>query len=156
MRRLALVVFLLALPGCGSDSLDGSLAEAFDLSYSSILIRQSPSAVQVTYLRSHGNEVVMRITVATEGVDLSSGVSINLAGEWSAGHPRAAVSRAVDGEPVRQLPPVVKGELRLNDAVVPGKDLSGSFAVSFGEGGDLGSGRTLNGHFSGTVQGTPQ
>ena len=130
------------------------VSEAFDLSFSDTIIRRSSKAVQVTYLRSEGNEVVMRVTVDIEDLDISHGGTFNLAEEYSPGHPRAAVSRAVDGEPVRQLPEVVQGEMTLSGSPDPGNNISGEFSVRFGEGGDLGSGRTLNGRFTATVQGT--
>ncbi|MBI5543472.1 MAG: hypothetical protein HY901_06255 [Deltaproteobacteria bacterium] len=155
VRRLLLALAAATTLGaCGGNSLDGSLSEAFDLSFAEVLVRRSEKAVQVTYLRSEGREVVIRMTVAIEGVDVSHAGSINLAQEYAPGHPRAAVSRAVDNEPVRQLPAVVQGDLTLDGPPHPGETVSGSFSVRFGEGGDLGSGRTLTGSFSGTVQGT--
>lgn len=151
--RTLLVGLALLLAGCGGNKLEGSLAEAFDLGFSDILIRRTEDAVQITYLRSAGNEVVMRVTVVLEGFDVSGGGSINLASEYAPGHPRAAVSRAVDGEPVRSLPPVVQGNLTLGGSCQAGEGCDGTFSLRFGEGGDLGSGRTLVGSFSGTVQG---
>jgi hypothetical protein len=155
-RRLKLVavLWLLGLPGCGGNSLGGSISDAFDLNFSDIVIRRSTKAVQITYLRSEGNEVVMRITVDLEDVDVTKGGSVDLAEEYAPGHPRAAVSRAMNGEPVLQLPPVVQGTLTLSDDPAPGNSITGEFSARFGEGGDLGSGRTLNGKFSGVVEGT--
>jgi hypothetical protein len=148
-----LLAALLGIPGCGANGLTGSLAEAFDLSYSDIVLKRSGTAFQVLYTKSYGNETVMRLTVATAGVDSTHGGSINLAAEYAPGHPRAAVSRAVDGEPVRSLPPVAQGDLTLNNPCEAGQDCAGTFSLRFGEGGDLGAGRTLVGIFSGTVQG---
>jgi hypothetical protein len=147
--------FVLLIASCSSNSLDGSLSEAFDLSFSSVLIRRSPEAVQVTYYQSAGNEIVIRMTVNIKGIDVSHGAKIDLSQESSPGHPRAAVSRAMNDEPVRQLPPVARGQLSLGGDPTPGKNCSGDFSVSFGTGGDLGSGRTLEGQFSTKVEGTP-
>ena len=56
-RLLALAVQL-AAAGCGGgNSLDGSLSEAFDLSFSTVEVKRSPTALQVTYLQSEGREV---------------------------------------------------------------------------------------------------
>lgn len=148
-----LLAALLTVPGCGANGLSGSLAEAFDLSFSDIVLKRSSTAFQVTYTKSYGQETVICVTVATQGIDATHGGSINLAAEYAPGHPRAAVSRAVDGEPVRSLPPVVQGDLTLNDPCQAGQDCAGTFSLRFGEGGDLGAGRTLVGIFTGTVQG---
>lgn len=150
---LILSLALVGSPGCGSNDLSGSLAEAFDLTFSDIFLRRSTKAFQVTYTKSEGREVVIRVTVDLEGVDVSNGGSVNLAEEYAPGHPRAAVSRAVDGEPVRALPPVVQGDLTLLNPCAAGTKCTGSFSVRFGEGGDLGNGRTLTGVFNGDVQG---
>lgn len=151
-RMLALA--LLVASSCGGSGLDGSLSEAFDLSYSSVVIRRSPTALQVSYLRSSGNEVVIRLTVDLEGIDLRKTSTIDLAAEYAPGHGRAAVSRAVEGEPVRQLPSVATGTLNLNSVPDPGSACSGDFSLAFGKGGDLGAGRTLEGKFSAVVQGS--
>ncbi|MGC4121062.1 MAG: hypothetical protein QM765_42090 [Myxococcales bacterium] len=158
MRRCSFLVVgvlavLLSVPGCGANGLSGSLSEAFDLSYSDIVLKRSESAFQVLYTKSYGNETVVRLTVATAGIDTVHGGSVNLAAEYAPGHPRAAVSRALDGEPVRSLPVVVQGDLTLNGPCLAGQSCSGTFSLRFGEGGDLGAGRTLVGIFSGTVQG---
>ncbi len=156
-RRATPAVFaallLPLLAGCASAALDGSISEALDLSFSSTQILKNDKALQIDYLRSDGREVVMRITVVTEGVDLSK--TVELGGEYAPGHPRASVSRAVDGEVVMVLPPIAKGTLDLDHAPQIGQDLSGSFGLSFGQGGDVGSGRSLSGKFDGMVQGAP-
>lgn len=156
MRRHAplLLAFLLAALGaCSDPALDGSISEAFDLSFSSMQVLKSDTALQIDYLRSGGREVVIRLTVVTEGLDLSK--EVQLGGEYRTGHPRASVSRAIDGEPVRVLPPISKGTLDLDAAPEIGKELSGTFNLAFGQGGDVGSGRTLSGRFNGKVQGAP-
>lgn len=142
---------LLGLAACNDPALDGSISEAFDLSFSSMRIVQSENALQIDYLRSEGHELVIRLVVVTEGLDLTQ--EVELGGEYKAGHARATVSRAVDGEPVRVLPPVAKGVFELDGAPQIGKQLGGSFNLSFGQGGDVGSGRTLSGRFSATVDG---
>ncbi len=153
-RRAPLAVLaavLLPIAGCQDDALSGSISEALDLSFSSMQVLMSDKALQIDYLRSEGQEVVIRLTVVTDGVDLSK--TVQLGGEYATGHPRTSLSRAVDGEPVMVLPPVAKGTLDLGQVPQVGKSVSGSFGLSFGQGGDIGGGRTLSGQFSGTVQG---
>ena len=148
-RSAALALLLVASSGCSNRSLDGSLSDAFDLSFSSLDLRRSSTAFQVSYLRSEGREVVARITVVTEGLDMSS--SFQLGGEYAAGHPRASVTRAMDREPLLVLPPVASGEMDAGEDPKPGKSISGDFSLVFGDGGDVGAGRTLYGNFEGTV-----
>jgi hypothetical protein len=144
--RLVALAVLLAAAGCGGgNSLDGSLSEAIDLSFSTVEVKRSPTALQVTYLQSEGREVVARITVATAGLDLRDDLSLD--GEYAPGHPRATVTRAVDGEPLLNLPRIQHGTMSLDDEPVVGEPLRGEFSLSFAEGGDLGAGRTLSGSF---------
>jgi len=106
---------------------------------------RSPGAFQISYLRSEGREVVARITIATEGLELGEGSSIDLGGEYAPGHPRCTVSRAIDGEPLRVLPRVASGTLELDDVPEVGAEISGNFSLRFGEGGDVGAGRAPGG-----------
>ncbi|MGI5864239.1 MAG: hypothetical protein ACOX6T_19585 [Myxococcales bacterium] len=147
---LAAAVLVGVALGCADgNSLDGSIGEAFDLSFSTVEIRRSATAFQVTYLQSEGREVIARITVATAGIDLAK--PVELCGEYAPGHPRTTVSRAVDGEPLLVLPPVKAGRLELDRQPEAGQVVSGSFSIAFAEGGDIGAGRTLSGRFEGEV-----
>ena len=144
------MALLAAVLGCsGGNALDGSIGEAFDLSFSTVELRRSPTAFQVTYLQSEGREVVARITVATAGLDL--GEPIELGGEYAPGHSRTTVTRAVDGSPVLVLPRVGSGSMELDALPAAGQVVSGDFSLSFAEGGDIGAGRTLSGSFEGEV-----
>jgi hypothetical protein len=153
---MAAVVLLLAFASCSSpNSLDGSVAEAFDLAFSSVQIRRSPKAIAISYLRSHGNEVVINLTVDLEGLDMTHGGDVNLAESPQPGHQRAAVSRAVDNEPVRAMPRLSRGTLSLDHDPTPGFESAGNFSLAFVESdGDMGGGRTLVGTFDATVEGT--
>lgn len=152
-RLLAVVgtTFLL-FSGCADTELGGSLSEAFDLSFSSVQIRRSPEAIQINYLKSEGREVVISLTVATEGIDVNN--TIDLGGEYQPGHRRAAVSRAMDGEPVHTLPFIERGELSFDDHPDVGKSVHGSFSLSFADGEEIGAGRTLEGEFTALVEET--
>ena len=133
------------------ESLTGSISQAFDLSFSSVAIAENSQAFQVSYLRSDGNEIVMRITVDTTGITLKGGQAIDLSGDYATGHPRTTVTRAVANEPLRVLPPLQNGSMTLGNSAKTGQDTSGSFAMTFSSAGDLGGGYTLNGTFAGLV-----
>ncbi len=149
---LAAFGVLVGSAGCQQELvLDGSIAEAFDLGFSTIELRRNAKAIQISYLKSSGHEVVMRVTYVTVGVEVVAGKALDLGGEYEEGHPRTSVVRAVDGEPLRQLPPVAKGTISFESAPDIGKLVSGNFGCTFGEGGDVGSGRTLSGTFKGKV-----
>ncbi len=150
MLRAICASGLLLLASCGSQSLEGSLGESLDLSFNQVEIRRNAQALQISYLRSDGKEVVARMTVVTEGLDLKSKVS--LAGRYAAGHPRTVVTRAVDGEPLVVLPAVENGTLELSEDPAPDKVITGNFSLAFAtSGGDTGGGRTLLGTFQGKV-----
>ena len=150
--RVAVALAVLGSAGCGPEtSLSGSLSEVFPLEVSRVEVHRNDEAFQVTYFynRNVFLDVVVRLAVSTQGVDLSPGKKIPLEGEYAPGHPRASISHAPGGEPVRLLPTIKKGDLTLSGGGLPGQLTSGSFSVAFeSTGGDLGQGRTLTGRFS--------
>ena len=154
MRKLATLLSLLASTGCGVNVLDGSLSEAYDLAFSDVKVQRGQQAMAVTYLAASGNETVAKLTVDLSGVALSGGGSINLAEDYAPGHPRATVTRAMQNEPVLVLPQIDQGQLSLSAPPDPGNTISGSFHILFGQGGDLGAGRTLDGKFTALVEAT--
>lgn len=154
MKRLALLT-LFAFGCGGAPELDGSLGEAVDLAFNTVELKRSPKAIQITYLRSEGREVTARLTVVTDGMELTPGVEHSLAGEYAPGHPRATLVRAVDNEPLRTFPPVARGVILFDAAPEGGAEVSGEFSLSLQEGEAFGAGRTLRGTFRGTVVAVP-
>ncbi len=155
MKTLALLS-LLALSGClATPELDGSLGEAVDLAFNTVELKRSPRAIQVSYLRSEGREVTARLTVVTEGLELTPGAELSLEGEYAPGHPRATLVRAVDGEPLRTFPPVARGVLIFDAAPDGGAEVTGEFSLALQEGEVFGAGRTLRGTFIGVVAAVP-
>ncbi len=133
------------------NGLGGSISEVFPLEVSRVEVYRNDEALQVTYYRNRGVflDVVVRLAVALKDVDLKPGNKVVLEGEYAPFHPRASVTHAPGGEPVRSLPPVQKGELTLSGGGPVGTVTTGSFSMLFAaEGGDLGGGRTLNGSFN--------
>lgn len=166
MRRLfAALSSLLVLTSCASDnSLTGSMSEVFELEVSRVDVHENEEALQITYLRNRGVflDVVVRVSVslATDGTSedggvpalgLKPGTRIDLAGLTPNGVLRAAVTHAPGGEPVRNLPPIKRGDLVITEGGAVGQYTRGNFSMLFEqEGGDVGYGRTLVGSFSGT------
>jgi len=148
---LALAGLALLAPACASDnSLGGSVSELFPLDVSRVEVARNPEALQVSYYSTRGEyiDIVVRVTVATQGVDLQPGRKIDLAGEYQPGHQRTTVIHLAWGEPVRNLPPVKSGDLVVSSGGNPGDATRGNFSMSFDQGGDIGAGRTLYGTFA--------
>ena len=160
--RAWLVPALLACASCGSgNSLEGSLSDEVALDFSTVSLEQSSSAIAVIYLKAvagtSGNDTVLKVTADTTGLKLDAPLTIALTDKVSAGPAiRGAVSRAVHDDPRQQVPPMVRGSLVLHDAPKIGSALSGSFTVTFGQGGSLGNGKTAFGDFSGTLKAAGQ
>ena len=158
MRRrflFGMTLGALLLLACGGDnSLSGSLSEIFDLDVSRMEVRRNEQAIQVTYLRNRGVflDVVARVAVSLDDVEIKPGVRIELGGMTDGGTLRTTVVHAPGGEPVRNLPPVKRGDMIIYEGGSVGEVTKGNFSMLFeNEGGDLGYGRTLVGRFSGTA-----
>ncbi len=155
MKRPALVLAVCALASCGAgNSLEGSLGDQTSLAFDAVQVQHSPSAVAVIYLKSlpqgGGQDTVLKVVATTTGLDLTKAISIDLT-ESINGGVRGAVTRAVSGDSRSSFPPLVHGRLELGSAVKAGSSTSGSFSVTFGQGGSIGAGRTAFGDFSAVV-----
>ena len=140
--------------GCaGDNTLGGSVSELFPLDVSRVEVRRNTEALQVSYYnnRAEDIDIVARVTVDTTGIDLRPGNKIDLSGEYAPGHLRTTVIHLAWGEPERGLPPVKSGDLTISKGGNPGDATRGNFTMAFGQGGDLGAGRTLYGNFSSTA-----
>jgi hypothetical protein len=140
--------------GCGGGLLGGSVSELFPLDVSQMVLLRSPEAFQVSYYRNNGPNVdlVARVTVATSAVNLSPGNEVPLHGEYAPGHPRGTISHQAAGEPLRLLPVIRDGHLRLNVGGNAEEHTEGDFAAAFEVEGDYGAGRNLFGKFSGITR----
>ena len=160
--RAWLLPALLACASCGSGaSLEGSLAEEVSLDFSTVSIEQSGTAIAIIYLKvvagSSGSDTVFKLTADTTGLKLDGPLTIALTDKIGAGPAiRGAVSRAVHDDPRTVFPPMVRGSLVLGAAPKVGGAISGSFTVTFGQGGSLGNGKTAFGDFSGTIKAAGQ
>lgn len=154
MLRLSGLVLGWALMGCsGANSLSGSVEELFSLEVSRVEVLRNAEALQVSYYRNNGLDVdlVARLTVATEGLDLKPGAKVSLAGTTESGVARATVVHLAAGEPVRVFAPVDKGDLEIDDGGGVGQPTRGNFSLSFQRGEEYGAGRSLEGRFSTTA-----
>jgi hypothetical protein len=149
-RRVGLLASV-ALWGCGeSNSLSGSVEELFSLEVSRVEVLRNPEALQVSYYRNTGLDVdlVVRVTVATEGLDLRPGSKVRLAGNTQSGVARTTVVHLAAGEPARVFAPVDKGDLELDEGGDIGQPTKGDFSMSFQRGDGYGAGRSLEGRFT--------
>lgn len=160
---LAMLVAGVVLASCGPENgLGGSLGAVFPLDISKVEIARNQEAMQITYYLNRGVflDVVARVSVSLDGVDLKPGVTIPLGGMTGDGGvledggvppglmQRCVVTHAPGGEPVRVMPRVKRGDMVIRSGGEPGQLTKGDFSMLFeSEGGDLGQGRTLYGGF---------
>ncbi|WIG95316.1 hypothetical protein [Myxococcus sp. SDU36] len=144
----------LAACGLADNSLGGSVSELFPLEVSRVEVLRNAEAFQVSYYRNNDLDVdlVVRLTVSTEGLDLRPGTKVNLAGTTPSGQARATVVHLNAGEPARVFGPVNKGDLQLESGGNPGEPTRGDFSMSFSRGDGYGAGRNLEGTFSVVAQ----
>jgi hypothetical protein len=154
-RQALLGLAALGWLGCGgTNELGGSVGELFSLEVSRVEVQRNAEALQVSYYRNDGADVdlVVRLTVATEGLELKPGQEVDLAGSTPSGLSRTTVVHLAAGEPARLFAPVDKGDLVLDELGEPGETVSGDFSLSFQPGTGYGAGRTLVGTFSAPAQ----
>ena len=175
MRWLALWAGALALAGCGSSEIQGSLSTVLDLEYDKVTLAytggdsdgvvMTNGQVAVRFLKSTGNQSENAVLVVTEdltGLIVAPGSQVNLAQVPPSGvGERGVVTRDVFNDPRKTFcddadppGPIQRGYLQLNDTPVPGSSqmVSGFFTVTFNLGVDFGCGRTAFSSFKAQVQ----
>ena len=148
---LVLIGSLAVLACGGENSLGGSVDALFPLQVSFVEICRNSEAFQVGYYnnRGHNIDLVAQFTVALYGIDLQPGKSIDLSGEYDAGHPRAVVVHAAADEAPRVMPDIKQGDVVITQGGNPYEKTVGNFSVGFVQGSEYGAGRTIYGNFSG-------
>ena len=153
------LLLTLGLCACASppNALSGSLDEVTPLRFDTSQVRASPDVLVVEYDAfpdgnrdggaAGGTDVIFKLVVDIGGLQLNRDLAIDLAGALPDGTPRVAASRSVGTDPRRDLPRVKRGELVLESDVNVGKIASGHFHLLLAEGGAVGEGRTVEGHF---------
>ncbi len=152
--RWPLLLAAVGAVGCGgANSLSGSVEELFSLEVSRVEVLRNAEALQVSYYRNNGLDVdlVARVTVATEGLELKPGTKVDLAGNTASGVARTTVVHLAAGEPARLFAPVDKGDLQLDEGGGIDQPTRGNFSMSFQRGDGYGAGRSLEGRFSATA-----
>jgi hypothetical protein len=159
-RPLAAIFGGLAAVSMGScsppNTLSGSLDSLTSLQFTSVNVRASSTAMVIEYDQpdATSTDVVFKLVINPENLTLSQGLQIDLSELIDPVTPRATASRSIASDPRTQLPPILRGQLTLNDDVSVGGVASGSFYILFGQGGQLGEGTTVNGSFQATVADT--
>lgn len=167
MRRRFTMAALVALGLCGCsqppNSLTGSLDEIASLQFDSTVVRASPDVLVVEYDRfpqggagdagaGGGTDIPFKMSVKITGLQLNKDLTIDLTSATADGLARTSCVRSVSNDPRRDLPPIKRGELVLDSDVNIGKVATGHFHILFGEGGQIGEGRTVDGTFSAPAQ----
>lgn len=154
--RLAtwLATSLLLATACGSGPrVEGSVAELLDLHYERAEVRMSEEELSVRFITSQGagEDTILRVTARLENLTFVPGTPIDLAETFPNGSRRGSVDRSVLDEPIRPFPAIARGSLLVRGTPTPGARVSGEFNVTFVNGTDVYSGRTLFGRFEATA-----
>ena len=147
---LLATVFLACSPG---PRVEGSVAELLDLTYEQAEARLSPEelSVRFTTQQGSGENTVLKVTARLKDHTFVSGTPIDLAETLVDGGQRGSVDRSVLDEPPRPFPAIARGSLLVRGTPTPGARVTGEFNVTFVNGTDVYSGRTLFGRFEATA-----
>ncbi|MGV3620808.1 MAG: hypothetical protein ACO1OB_08320 [Archangium sp.] len=178
---LALTGFMLVASSCDYDPknpppkqrLEGSLTQVMDLGYDEARILFAPDDISLLFVRirplgstptTDGGEEMMEMTGNSEeyplrvayrfiGEDLPTGGALDLTAVDENGLPRGVVSRNVTNDPRNVFPNIVRGRLIFDRQLVAGATVTGSFHITFENGTDVASGRTVfSNQYSAEVQ----
>jgi hypothetical protein len=145
------------MTGCGEGPrLEGSVTALLDLRYQTAEAQADEDEASVRFLtvQGAGENTILKVAARLDDLELAPGVKIDLAevlGETPDSPQRGAVSRSVLDEPQREFPRLLRGGLTFDQPVVPQTQVSGEFHVTFVNGTDVYSGRTIFGRFEATV-----
>jgi hypothetical protein len=159
-RALLVGAALLASSGCASKGgeLEGSVSTLIDLTYERTEAQWSPGELAINFVTPQGTGINTVLKVSAVVGDMipegyTGPLTIDLAQVLEDGAQRGAVARSVLDEPARTFPQLQVGELVVDStATEPGSRITGDFHVTFVNGTDVFSGRTIFGSFEATVQ----
>lgn len=156
--RVAGALALATLAGCGKPGapkhqLEGSLSVLMDLSYDDAEVQLSSTELAVRFIRNNdGTEnTPLRVGVSLEGTSYEAGHTMDLAETTPSGSQRGSVTRNVLDDPRRTFPALGRGKLTFHRSPVPGEQTSGDLSLTFSNGTELASGRTVFGTFEANV-----
>ncbi len=153
-RAVALAASALLLTACADGPrVEGSVGELLDLGYQTAEARLSSEEVTVRFLtlQGTGENTVLKVAARLGGQPFTPGAPLDLAETLQDGGQRGGISRSVLDEPSRNFPPIARGTLLLNSVPESGRTVAGEFNVTFANGTDVYSGRTVFGRFEATV-----
>lgn len=158
-RALALASVLAALCACGDEggTLEGSVAPLLDLKYRRAEAVLAEGELSINFVTPQGSGVNTVLKVSARVADMlpegyTGPLDINLAEVMEGGSQRGVIGRSVLDEPVRVFPQLERGSLVVDRMPTePGQRVSGDFHVTFVNGIDIYSGRTIFGSFEATV-----
>ncbi|RKH16578.1 hypothetical protein D7Y13_12000 [Corallococcus praedator] len=162
LRFIAPALFALAAAACGDGeggALEGSVTPLLDLRYQRAEARLAEGSLAVSFVETQGTgqDVVLKVSARVadmlpEDPEYAGSLDIDLAEPLEDGSQRGSVDRSVLDEPVRPFPLLARGNLFVKSLPkTPGDRVSGEFNVTFVNGTDVYSGRTIFGRFEATA-----
>jgi hypothetical protein len=142
---------------CGQGPhLEGSVTSLLDLSYETAEAQANEEEATVRFItvQGAGENTILKVAARLDDLTLTPAMKIDLAevlGETPDSPQRGAVSRSVLDEPQREFPRLLRGGLTFDKALTSQSKVSGDFHVTFVNGTDVYSGRTIFGRFEATV-----
>lgn len=178
LRALALALLASGLVACEVDPknpppkyrLEGSLTQVMDLGYDEARILIAPEDVSLIFVRIRplssvdpGDGGTPTMAGTTEDYPLKvayrllqdglpSGGRVDLAAVDENGAQRGVLSRLVQNDPRNTLPPIIRGTIAFDRPLDPDTVVSGDFHVTFENGVEAASGRTVFSKYSARVQ----
>lgn len=159
-RALVLGPLLAALCACqdpGSGTLEGSVAPLLDLNYDNVQAALAEGELSVSFVSLEAPlgtvlKVSARVADMLPEEVYTGPLTVDLAEELDGGVQRGAIGRSVLDEPVITFPQLRLGTLFVDAMPLEtGQLVKGEFNVTFENGTDVYSGRTLFGSFEATV-----
>ena len=156
-RILPALSLLGLMTACGQGPhLEGSVTSLLDLRYDTAEAQVNEGEASVRFLTAQGagENTILKVAARLDDLTLTPGAKIDLAevlGDTPDSPQRGAVSRSVLDEPQREFPRLLRGGLTFDQALNPQSKVTGEFHVTFVNGTDVYSGRTIFGRFEATV-----
>ncbi len=158
--RLLALPLLAALCACGDGdkTLEGSVSPLLDLRYERAEALLAEGELSVSFVTPQGSGVDTKLKVSAQVADMlpeevyTGPLTVDLAEVLEGGAQRGAIGRSVLDEPVRTFPQLRLGTLFVDAMPLEqGQRITGEFNVTFENGTDVYSGRTIFGSFEATV-----
>ena len=153
-------MFLLGGMGCDTPYLEGSLGQLLDLTYTEARVQLSPEDVAVFFTKNRASDALADGGVAATNFDIQfqvsmalwdagvePGVKMDLTVQDASGTQRGQFTRQVLNDPRTSFPKAERAELFFDRVPVVGQPVSGNFHVTFENGVETASGRTVFGSF---------